>query len=163
MLSFLRDRLSQFDTKPSHLGTTTLSPEQDQSATPPISEHSVLRWVVMLLSHFLSSVTTPSSQCNLFTPLPTNPPSASTSDAKTATATTTTAVEAPPTTATGSEEPKDKEESKHTLMEMHKEVKKMLGYAHTVVGAATNDTDKLAVKQHLESKLKVQYQSPLQL
>ena len=51
---------------------------------------------------------------------------------------------------------KEKEESKDTLMEMHKEVKKMLGYVQTVVeSAASKDAYKLAVKKQLESKLKV--------
>lgn len=130
MLTFLRDKLAQFTT-----------PTTSAQAAHKITEHSVLRWMVMLLSHFLSSVTTPTSQCSLFAPLATNPPSGD-------------GVEPTPTTNGSGSSEGSKEDSKHTLTEMHKEVKKMLGYAHTMA-ESSYEFDKQHLKQHLESKMKV--------
>ena len=101
----------------------------------------------MLLSHVLSSIASPTPQCNLFVPLPTNPPPTSSTNGGVSTS------EATPSEAESGS--KDKEESRETLLEMHKEVKKMLGHVHGMVDTGPNDSDKVAIKQLLETKLKV--------
>lgn len=132
ILSYLQEKLVQFlETGPHDKNTAA-------SAAEKMSDRSVLRWMTMLLSHFLSSVIAPSSRCNLFVPLPTSPPSANFVDA----------VEAPREEAT-----ERGGVSKESILEMHKEVKKMLGHVHSVVDPS--DADKVVIKEQLESKLKV--------
>ncbi len=104
------------------------------------SDHSLLQWMVVLLSHILSSVLLSSDlKCSLFVPLSTNPPSAS--------------------SLNGGEVPhnetKEKGSSKEVLMERSREVKKMLVNMHSLIDVASNDLDKITLKHHFQTKLNV--------
>ncbi len=136
MLTSLQDKLSHFTKITS--GGSGSSLHSSPAIAPPtkIPDHSILRWMVMLLSHFLSSVVSASPQCNLFTPLPMNPPSVNSTEGV-------------------RKDSKEKEESKDVVMEVHKEVKKMLSRVHDVMQSSGSEVDKMAVKQQLESKLNV--------